>query len=1561
MCRFGVEVRLRVLLSFWVCLLPPVPTCLGSAAGSSEAFEEGEPFPAWLQLEDGTVERGQLLGARKTIAGEYVFTTAMVGYVESLTDPSYYGQIVVFTYPMVGNYGVPRNDSDYDPATSPFESARIQAAGVVVADCAAAVAPPAHREAHVSFARWLELNGVPGLCGVDTRALTKHLRHHGTLRGQLRTSEPGEGAVASATSGASNLVAAVSAAEPQVFGRGGSLRIAVLDCGAKGAIVKRLLERGDVEVHVLPWDFDLASPKLPTFHGLLVSNGPGDPTALPERVVAGLRRELNARQPRPIFSICLGHQLLALAAGAKVVKLPYGNRGHNQPVKDLFSGRLYMSAQNHGYAVDASTLPDDWRPYFVNLNDGTNEGIIHRTKPFSSVQFHPEATGGPDDTGFLLGLFVEQARAFQSRGEAPSIASMASPLEGGLSDQSSVTQQQPAVQPDKVPLGSKVLLIGSGATRIGQAGEFDYAGIQAIKALKEQNMTVVLVNPNVASVQTQVGVADHTYLLPVTPEYVERVIERERPFGILLSFGGQTALNCGLELEETGVLAKYGVRVLGTPTDGIRVTEDRDLFKRALEELGQPFAQSVAATTLEEALAAARKIGYPVILRSAFALGGLGSGFADNEEELKNLASSALASSPQVLVEQSLRGWKEVEYEVVRDGAGNTMTVCNMENLDPVGIHTGESMVVAPSQTLTNEEYFMLRNAAIRIIQHVGVVGECNIQFGLDPWSLRYVVIEVNPRLSRSSALASKATGYPLAYIAAKIALGLRLDELSNAVTRKTSAFFEPALDYLVVKVPRWDFDKFPKVKRVLGSSMKSIGESMGIGRSLCEALQKGLRMSRRHLGLEPPATALSEEALLQELSEATDRFVPALVQALAQGNHSLEALQNVTRWDMWVLRLLQGCVQRGEALRGRSLEDVGAEELRRLKQDGYSDDQIASRLRSDATAQGVRAHRLQLVVRPVVKQIDTMAAEFPAFTNYLYVTYYGNYHDIQYSKRVDAGVGGTCDPGSSCGAVMVVGSGTYHVGSSVEFDSSGVSCTRTLRKLGFPTIMVNYNPETVSTDYDESDRLYFDEISLERLLDIAELERPMGLILSMGGQISNNLMMPLHRAGLPIMGTHPTMVDNAEDRSKHSALLDRIGVDQPRWQRFADAQGARNFASEVGYPVLVRPSYVLSGAAMAVVREASELERYLRAAASVSPEHPVVISEFWLESKELDVDVVAHQGELLLYAVSEHIEEAGVHSGDATMVFPSESVGTQLQRRLKSIVASIAKELNITGAFNIQALSRGDRLAVIETNLRASRSLPFVSKVLGVDFAAAATRAIVDRPPAYQPLCDAEASAFRRVGVKAPQFSFRRLPGADPTLGVEMRSTGEVASLDPTRAGAVLKALVSAGLTIPPRGAGAWLSLPSGQLAPDLALALATLFSVGWRPVASADGCAKIRAATAALRRAAGDEGACEEILDVEHLEQPALAQALGEHGVRIAFELSGLDSQYVLRRTAVDFDIPLITNTQQFLMLFEALSDMKEQPPNGTHLAFEPLSLQEHLRSAPALVKRSGERAEL
>jgi carbamoyl-phosphate synthase large subunit len=1425
-----------------------------------------------LVLENGMTFNGYSFGYEAPAAGEVVFNTAMVGYPESLTDPSYSGQILTVTYPLVGNYGVPE-DRIINGLSEFYESEKIQVSGLIIAEYSHEYS---HWNAHKSLSDWLKEHQVPGIYGIDTRALTKLIREEGSMKGKIVFDSPDD--IDFIDPALENLVAQVSCKEILQYGNG-SKTVVLVDCGVKHNIVRCLLKR-DVTILRVPWDYDFNTLE---YDGLFISNGPGDPNHC-QITVDHIQTAME--KGKPIFGICMGNQLLAKAAGATTYKLKYGHRSHNQPVQLADSTKCFITSQNHGYAVDPSQLSADWEVLFTNMNDGSNEGIRHKTQPWFSAQFHPEAASGPTDTEFLFDTFMEAMDGQKSKGERRT--------------ESFVCPSPFAFRP------KKVLLLGSGALKIGEAGEFDYSGSQALKALKEEGIYTVLINPNIATVQTSEGVADKIYFLPVTPFFVEKVIEKEKPDGILLSFGGQTALNCGVALYQSGVFEKYNVQVLGTPVQSIIDTEDRELFVKKLDQIQVKSIKSVAVETIQNAHQAAEELGYPVIVRAAYALGGLGSGFCNNAEELQTLAEKAFNYSSQLLIEKSLKGWKEIEYEVVRDRYDNCITVCNMENFDPLGIHTGESIVVAPSQTLTNQEYHKLRELSIRIIRHIGIVGECNVQYAFDTVSEDYRVIEVNARLSRSSALASKATGYPLAFIAAKLALGYGLQDLKNSVTKTTTSFFEPALDYIVCKIPRWDLGKFHGVSQEIGSSMKSVGEVMSIGRSFEEVIQKGLRMIAQGMHGFVANKDLEVADIDIALSEPTDKRIFIIAQALEAG-YSIDRIHELTKIDLWFLQRLQLIYQTSKEIeKYSSIEALPEHLLRQAKQKGFSDFQITKLLykNSDTATDEkarLRMHRKQLGIIPVVKQIDTLAAEYPAQTNYLYLTYNGLENDIHYlgDRR----------------SVIVLGSGAYRIGSSVEFDWCSVNALDTIRKRGWRGVMINYNPETVSTDYDMCDRLYFDELTYERVMDIIELENPHGVVLSTGGQIPNNLALSLDKAGVPILGTTASSIDNAEDRHKFSSMLDRLGIDQPRWKELTSLSDIDKFVDEVGFPVLVRPSYVLSGAAMNVCSNQSELETFLTLAANVSQKHPVVVSEFIQNAKEIEIDAVAHNGNMISYAISEHIEFAGVHSGDATIQFPPQKLYVETFRRIKRIAKQIAEALQITGPFNIQFLAKDNDIKVIECNLRASRSFPFVSKVLKLNFIELATRVMlgeeVEKPSKNEFDLD-------YVGIKASQFSFSRLQKADPVLGVDMASTGEVGCIGDDYYEAVLKSMLSVGMRIPKKN----ILISSGPTRSkvDLLEACRLLYNHGYTVYA-----------TEGTHRFLSDNQ-IPSLLIYQPSEEgkPNALDMIREKQIDLVINIpknlteGELSNGYKIRRGAIDFNIPLFTNSRLAAAFIQAFCEI-------------------------------------
>ncbi len=1484
-----------------------------------------------LVLEDGTVFKGKSFGYEKPVAGEVVFNTAMVGYPESLTDPSYAGQILALTFPLVGNYGVPSDTSQENGLSNFYESEKIQASGLIISDFSFKYS---HWNASKSLSEWLKENEVPGIFGIDTRELTKIVREKGIMKAKLIF--PGAEDIPFINPDDENQVAKASCKEVKTYGNG-KCKVVLVDCGTKDNIIRCLLKR-DTTVIRVPWDYDFNQME---YDGLFISNGPGDPAHCTV-TVENIRKAM--KSGKPIFGICMGNQLLSIAGGAKTYKLKYGHRSHNQPVRLVGTNRAFITSQNHGFAVDNSTLSEEWSPLFINMNDNTNEGIRHKTKPWFSAQFHPEAASGPTDTEFLFDVFIDILKSPLNTPQEDlkagiNILDQLLAKYCNLKEETYVNVSGNIKDlPAKKIKGAKVLVLGSGALKIGEAGEFDYSGSQALKALKEEGIETVLINPNIATIQTSEGIADKIYFLPVTPEFVERVIEKECPDGVFLSFGGQTALNCGVSLFKAGIFEKYNVKVLGTPIQSVIDTEDREIFNRKLSEIGVKYIKSEAVTNLDDAIKAANELGYPVIVRAAYALGGLGSGFCDNDDELKILVEKAFSYSPQVLVEKSLKGWKEIEYEVVRDRYDNCITVCNMENFDPLGIHTGESIVVAPSQTLTNYEYHKLRELAIRIIRHIGVVGECNVQYAFDPVSEDYRVIEVNARLSRSSALASKATGYPLAFIAAKLGIGYGLTELKNSVTKDTTAFFEPALDYIVCKIPRWDLGKFHGVSRLLGSSMKSVGEIMAIGRNFEEVIQKGLRMTGLGMHGFVANKDLAVENLEEALSQPTDKRIFLLAQALDAG-YSVQKLYELTKIDPWFLYKLERITHlRNELKSYDSLTDISDELLRTVKEAGFSDFQI-TRLINKCTSEEfeeklklTRLYRKSRGILPVVKQIDTLAAEYPAQTNYLYLTYNGIVNDITGAQAPSASPEGgeplsganltvsanndgyqTSPPSEGLGevsleaireaSVIVLGSGAYRIGSSVEFDWCSVNALQTIRKEGYRSVMINYNPETVSTDYDMCDRLYFDELSYERVMDIHEIENPAGVIVSTGGQIPNNLAVKLAESNVNILGTQAKDIDRAEDRHKFSSMLDELGIDQPCWKELTTFEDVRGFVEEVGFPVLVRPSYVLSGAAMNVCYDYSQLEDFLNLATEVSKKHPVVISEFIERCKEIEIDAVAQNGEIVVYAISEHVEFAGVHSGDATTQFPPQKIYVETIRRIKNIAKEIAKSLHISGPFNIQFLAKENYIKVIECNLRASRSFPFVSKVLKINFIDLATKIMLGIP-VEKP----EKSAFDLdyVGIKASQFSYSRLAHADPVLSVDMTSTGEVGCIGDNFSEAILKSLLSVGYRIPKKR----IMISSGAVKSkvDLLDACKLLQKKGFELYAT-DGTHKFLAQNdiRSTRVTWPDESGKYNVKNMIENKEFDLVINIPKNTSR-----RELTNGYLIRRGAIDFNIPLVTNAR-------------------------------------------------
>ncbi|KAK1933119.1 carbamoyl phosphate synthetase [Babesia divergens] len=1420
--------------------------------------------PAKLLLKDGTEFHGYSFGYvdpsysyenpdNLDATGECVFSTAMVGYAEALTDPSFLGQILVTTYPTLGNTGVPPDEKDEFGYMKWFESNKIHVRGLVCCDY---TLNESHWTSCRSLSAWLVEQKIPAMGGVDTRALTKHLRTEGCMPARIIIGKyatlPADSRLLNATAfydtSGKNLINMLPRTTPtlhtmrevdgqkyvssyqfteselldmlqkdhrachvedhaQAFasrcifngyphspvkmlacGTTGAANanlsdlwpciglkevtlVVIVDCGIKSNIIRLMLRMCPRQVRflVVPYNFDFT--KIP-YDGLLISNGPGNPEDL-DVTIGNIKKGME--RTVPMFGICLGHQLMGLAAGAKTYKMRYGNRGFNQPCIDLRTNKCYMTSQNHGYAIDESTLPPDWSTLFVNANDGSVEGIIHMSNPWMSLQFHPEACGGPTDTVFLMRDFI------YSLGPHSAI-----PLH--------IRRIPSHIQ------WKRILLLSSGGLSIGQAGEFDYSGTQAIKALKESGAEVILVNPNVATVQTSHGLADVIYFEPITFEFVSKIIANERPDGIMCSFGGQTALNCGIELYKSGILSQYNCEVLGTPIETIINTEDRAIFNKKMEELGEPCAPSRVGTDVDTCIAAAAEIGYPVLVRTNFALGGFGSGFANNESELRNAlsnifsaSSTSQASEPSdvyVYIDKALNGWKEIEFEIIRDRNDNCITPASMENFNPLGIHTGDSIVVAPAQTLTNVELYKYREIVFKIVRHLGIIGECNIQIAVNPTTDEYFIVELNARLSRSSALASKATGYPLAYVAARIALGYDLVQMRNTITRVTTACFEPSLDYVVVKIPKWDLRKFELADNLLGTSMKSVGEVMSIGRTFEEAMQKALRMSGDNVtGFNSGVLSTADRAtVVQALKHPTPDHVAAIARGFELGM-SVGEIHQITMIDKWFLSKLHHLHVLTQHLgKVSSLKNLDYNQMLCYKVFGFSDKQIAHNLGDlSATEDSVREHRKALKVIPVTKVIDTMAAEYPAKTNYCYMTYNGIDNDIAPCNIEVANSGAP--------SIVVLGCGPYRIGSSIEFDWSAVSCVKTLRNLGHQAIIVNCNPETVSTDYDVSDRLYFEELTTEIVDAICDFENPMGVIISVGGQTANNLACKLHTLGLKILGTSVESIDICESRNKFSELCDVLGIDQPSWEEFTSLDTAKQFCTKVSFPVLVRPSYVLSGASMRVILSFEELESFLQTSTVINREHPVVISKFIENAKEVEVDCVASEGIILNYAISEHVEDAGTHSGDATLILPAQNIFVGTHRRVKKITQKLSRYLNISGPFNVQYMCKNNEIKIIECNLRASRTLPFISKTLNVNFIDQATRVMVGAPARVHNI---QLMDLDYVAVKMPVFSFDRLYPCDPLLGVEMKSTGEVAAFGLNKYEALLKAMISSGMHIP-------------------------------------------------------------------------------------------------------------------------------------------------------------------
>ena len=1434
-----------------------------------------------------------------TIKGELVFSTNMVGYPESLSDPSFKDQILVLTYPIIGSYGVP--DHIF------LESEKPQIAGLIIQEL---VDHPSHWNSKMSLNQWLETHQIPGIKGVDTRNLTKLIREHGTVASCMTFKSSEEldsnkmetclldvGPHPVTKVAISNNVGKVEFHPPAEFeSNQRKSHILVIDCGVKKSQINMLFKYGATVVTVVNWNYDFLNDTelYEDFDGLLISNGPGDPscselTPLIKRLRTHSDNELKKlhNRARPILGICFGHQLLGLSAGFKTYKMNFGNRGINVPVQLVGSNRALITSQNHGYALDLPVIAsagindtNEWQPLFVNPHDGSNEGMVHRDYPFCSVQFHPEAGPGPSDSEFLFQLLIENRL--------------------NRSDIRTHLTTVKNIDSDIVTKNKKVLILGSGGLSIGQSGEFDYSGSQAIKAYKEEGLTTILVNPNIATVQTSKDLADKTYSIPVQLDYVTKVIITERPDYITISFGGQTALNCGLKLQQNGVLDKYGVKILGSPISSVIKTEDRDIFKDHLTQIGEKAIASQVASTPEDAIAVAQTMGFPLLIRAAYALGGLGSGFAYDQSQLEKLIDTAFSFSNQVIIDKSLAGWKELEYEVVRDRYDNCLCICNMENIDPLGVHTGESMVVAPSQTLDDHDYQMLRTCALKTIRSLDIVGECNIQFALDPHSREYYVIEVNARLSRSSALASKATGYPLAYVAAKLSLGYSLLDIKNSVTGSTSACFEPSLDYCVVKVPRWDLRKFPQVDTTLDSSMKSIGEAMAISRNFEESFQKALRMADNMvLGLM--GDHLQMTSTEDDLHRPNHQRAQYLGNALYQGLNVNE-LYRLTNIDPWFLHKFEKIISTQKEIENiRDSSHLDLDLVVRAKILGFCDKQIARYCGSTEIA--IRKQRQeQFHLIPKVKQIDTVAGESPCETNYLYTTYSATTHDIDFDTKT----------------TIVLGSGVYQIGSSVEFDWCCVNAIRELRKKGVHTSVINCNPETVSTDYDEADKLYFDELSFERVMDIYQQEEANGIILSMGGQLPNNISMPLYRQYVNVIGTSPETIDIAENRYKFSRLLDQIGVKQPEWRELQSLDDTIEFCQRVGYPCLIRPSYVLSGAAMNVCYSRDDLEEYLTYATEVSPEHPVVISKYISDAKEVEVDAVASGGLVRVISIAEHIENAGVHSGDSTIVLPPQDLTSLTLKRIKESVNKLVKAMNIKGPFNMQFMVKNDDVQVIECNLRVSRTFPFVSKTLNLNLIAVAIDAMLDHNMIEVP----EKLETHHVGIKVPKFSFSRLKGADFNLGVEMVSTGEIACYGRNIHEAYIKAIQASDFKLPVLGSGILVSLGAFKFKSEFIDSAKILEDLGYKLYGTRGTCDYFREHNITITEV--DSDTCiEKIGQTSPREMGTQQKEIGLV-INVSRNIQHSNSKtlgYLIRRTAIDHSVALITDIKWAKLFVKSL----------------------------------------
>lgn len=1423
-----------------------------------------------LILETGEVFYGNSFGCSKDISAEIVFNTSMIGYPEAMTDPSYRKQILVLTYPCIGNYGIPPNTRDQHNILHHFESENIHISGLIISDYCENYS---HWLACRSLSKWMEENDIPGLHGIDTRELTKIIREKGTMIGKIICTSD----IPFIKQINYNLVEEVSRKNIITYNAGRKYKIIIIDCGIKNNILRKFLNYQDIEIKVVPYNYKV---NVNECDGLFISNGPGDPELCLETIET-LKNVINSNTIIPVFGICLGNQLLGLASGCKTIKLKYGNRGVNQPVINLRNRQCYITSQNHGYAIDNNSLNDNWSPYFINGNDYSNEGIIHNTLPYFGVQFHPEAKNGPSDTEYLFDLFVSKVKK---------------------ENYYTIHKNFGFYHRIKNREINKVLLLGSGGLSIGQAGEFDYSGSQAIKALKEENIEVILINPNIATVQTSKNLADRIYYIPVNADSVKNVIEKEKPDSIMINFGGQTALNCAVELYKEQFFEKNNVKILGTKIESIIVSEDREKFAHLMDSIGEPVSKRFTVKCFEDLETAINILGFPMIMRNGFALGGLGSCFIYNKQELEEKTIKQLKKCSEILLEKSIKGWKEVEYEIVRDYGDNCIAVCNMENFDPVGVHTGDSIVVAPSQTLSDSDYYRLRSSAIKIAKKLKIVGECNIQFALDPNSNDYIIIELNPRLSRSSALASKATGYPLAYIAAKILLGKDLIELKNSVTKKTISCHEPSLDYLVVKIPKWEFLKFKHVHKLLDSSMKSVGEVMAIGRNFEETIQKAIRMvDESCVGFFLPET-ISNHELEDQLSKPSSNRILYISKAFDM-NYTVDQVFKLTQIDRWFLYKLYNIHKMKQLILHTNITFYNNDNyllrikniIVKAKKLGFSDKFLA--LLTKCSANTVKDYRYKHNILPVVKQIDTTGGEFPAETNYLYITYNGDYNDVSFNKE----------------GVIVLGCGSYKIGSSVEFDWCAVNCINTLRKSKKYTIIINYNPETVSTDYDMSDRLYFEEISLETVTDIYHLEKASGIILSVGGQTPNNLALKLHHNNLNILGTHPKNIDRAEDRHKFSKLLDEIGVDQPKWKEMTSLNDAIQFCNKVDYPVLIRPSYVLSGAAMKVAENEQELKEYLHAATIVSNESPVVISKYILNAKEIEMDAVADNGKLINYAISEHLENAGIHSGDATIILPAQKLYLETIKRIKKVTKRIANILNISGPFNIQFISKENEIKVIECNLRASRSFPFVSKTLNTNFIETATYIMINKKYSIPHI---KIEDIEYVAIKVPVFSFTRLPNVDPVLGVEMASTGEIACFGNNVKETYLKALISGGFKIPQKNI--LLSIGNETIKYDFVNSVESLNKMGYKLFG-----------TEGTHQFYQQKG-----INIEKISKNKLSSNIENNKIDLLINIpkniyssNNNTKGFMMRRKCLDYNIPVITNIKCAKLFVSSLKEYKEK----------------------------------